>query len=470
MIRHKLLILFVSGTIVLAETFCVAPSARGDEPPVPPPLKLTIHPADAPQPSLKYQLLPEFNTRIPGNAAVYYGKATAEFSNFFGNREFRDKIEDFHKAPLDQLRKDEVTITWGAFEEILARAARCESCDWQLPVHGDNYYGMPLPEAQQARQFARILVSTARIHIARGEFDDALHTFQAGFALLRNVAEGETIVNGLVSIAINSMLVEEVTTFIQQPASPNLYWALSMLPSPIVSLRKGVEAEMYACRASFPELRDLEAKHTPDEWRQLISRFWQKVLDLSGDKDLQAKGAETMVSANLKEYSAAKQNLIAHGMSTDVVEAMPAAQVVLIHTWRSFDEMRDDIFKWFFLPYVDGIAGLKAAGAEIDGDDLDSAQLLVKFFLPAVRAVRLAEVRSQRDIAMLRLIEALRIYGASHDCRLPETLADVTEVPLPLDPMTRLPFAYRRNGDAALVDCLPLPGRPSVYEIRMEPK
>ena len=105
---------------------------------------------------------------------------------------------------------------------------------------------------------------------------------------------------------------------------------------------------------------------------------------------------------------------------------------------------------------------------DVAGDDIDSAQRLAKIFLPFVRGVRIAEVRSQRDIAVLRMIEALRIYGADHDGRLPETLADMTDVPLPIDPMTGKPFGYRREGEVALIESLPVIGRPAVYEIKME--
>ena len=257
MIRNRALPLFAAVWVGLLGA---VPSARGDDPPPLPPLKLTIYPSAAAWPSLKYQLLPEFNTRIRGNAAVYYGKVTAESFGFFGNRELLDKIDDWREAPLEALQNDEAAITWSGVLTKLATAAHCESCDWQLPVHEEDYYQILLPEVQQTRQFARILATTARIHIARGEFDDALRTLQSGFALVRNVAEGETIINGLVSIAINGMLYEQLTTFVQQPNAPNLYWALTMLPRPIVSLRKGVEAEIYAFGSSFPEVSRSECQ------------------------------------------------------------------------------------------------------------------------------------------------------------------------------------------------------------------
>ena len=62
---------------------------------------------------------------------------------------------------------------------------------------------------------------------------------------------------------------------------------------------------------------------------------------------------------------------------------------------------------------------------------------------PAVQQVSNAVVRTDRTIALLRTVEALRLYGANHDGRLPEKLSDITEVPIPLDPLNGQPFGYQ---------------------------
>ena len=148
-----------------------------------PPVKLTIRPAAAPRPALRYQLLPELKQRIRGNAAVYYGKVTAEHGAIFCRREMLDKIEHWRQAPLADLRKEDVDMGTSLVEAMLTRAARCETCDWQLPIHEEPFFTILLPEVQQTRQFARNLATRARIQIANGRFDEAIKTFQSGFAL-----------------------------------------------------------------------------------------------------------------------------------------------------------------------------------------------------------------------------------------------------------------------------------------------
>ena len=59
------------------------------------------------------------------------------------------------------------------------------------------------------------------------------------------------------------------------------------------------------------------------------------------------------------------------------------------------------------------------------------------------------QVTLDRRIAMLRTIEALRIYAAAHGGQLPDSLDEVNDVPVPLDPGTGKPFEYHRDGATA---------------------
>lgn len=71
-----------------------------------------------------------------------------------------------------------------------------------------------------------------------------------------------------------------------------------------------------------------------------------------------------------------------------------------------------------------------------------------------------AQMRLDRRVAALRVVEAIRLYAASHDGKLPEELNQVTEVPVPEDPATGKPFEYRRDGAAAVLTMPDLGLRP----------
>src|SRR5205085_776071 len=70
---------------------------------------------------------------------------------------------------------------------------------------------------------------------------------------------------------------------------------------------------------------------------------------------------------------------------------------------------------------------------------------LVAWLMPAIQAARSAQVRLEREVAALRIIEALRMYAATHDGQLPAHLEDIKQVPVPANPATLKQFASLRN-------------------------
>jgi hypothetical protein len=453
------------NTVIFAGLWMLlATTARADDVPS---MKLTIHPMAAPRPTLKYQLLPPFATRIRGNAAVYYGKVTAEQQAIFGNRELIEKLDGWRELPLAELRKPEFKMPTATIENVLARAARCDSCDWQLPVREEEFFNILLPEVQQTRQFARFLGTSARIHIAREEFDDALEKFQSAFALARNVANGETLINSLVGIAISGIMLPQLQVFVEQPTAPNLYWALTTLPQPLIDLRVGIEGEMLGETNFFPEVGNLDANRTPDQWRRLLEQLWKRMAKFATENKEKIDPPDVLLEQSLRRYPEAKQAMIARGFSAEAVDAMPAAQVVYLDIVRSFEEARDDRFEWLYVPYFQGVEHVKVDEAAAAGDE-GVAALPVKLLMPAVSAAHHAKARIDREFALLRIVEALRLHGATSGGRLPEKLTDITAVPLPDDPVTGKPFVYRLDDTTGIIELTPMIGRPTRWEIKME--
>jgi hypothetical protein len=69
---------------------------------------------------------------------------------------------------------------------------------------------------------------------------------------------------------------------------------------------------------------------------------------------------------------------------------------------------------------------------------------------PSIVRVRRVQGRLAQRIALVRQVEALRLYAAEHKGAFPEKLSDVS-VPLPDDPFTGKPFSYElRTGTAHL--------------------
>jgi len=100
--------------------------------------------------------------------------------------------------------------------------------------------------------------------------------------------------------------------------------------------------------------------------------------------------------------------------------------------------------------------------------------LLPALLLPAVEKVFEARTRLDRKVALLRCVEAVRLYAAAHDGKPPAALADIKEVPVPADPLTGKPFDYKADGDQATLTARPPagqqpnPGNMIVYQLTIK--
>ncbi|MCC6127025.1 MAG: hypothetical protein IT426_18860 [Pirellulales bacterium] len=455
-------------------------SSTPKEPVEIPVVKIVLHPMGEPRPALRYRLLPPFLDLKPGNAAVLYNKIPAARGLFWNDDEKINKICELAEAPLDKLRGDEASRLLASYEPIIEetiRAAHYEYCDWQIPIREREYYLIPLNELQQSRGFARLLGLKSRIQMAEGKYVEAVRTLQAGYALARHVNTGPLIVQGLVGLAVADMMSDQVREFVQQPDAPNLYWSLSALPSPLVDLRLALQVEAQGLYLIFPELRDLDKKElSPESWRELLVASLQKLSKYAGTPWGNAEAESRVAALLLMEYPRAKNFLIERGMSDDNVEAMPVSQVALLYCTRLYDEFSNDCLKWSSFGYAESKNMLRKYDRRLL--ELRHQGGIFPFFeitIPAFQAAFFAQARCERNAAMLRVCEALRLYAAAHGGRLPEKLGDITEVPVPLDPVRGKPFAYQVSGDTARLESLYPEEKPQEhqslrYEIQMLPK
>jgi hypothetical protein len=65
--------------------------------------------------------------------------------------------------------------------------------------------------------------------------------------------------------------------------------------------------------------------------------------------------------------------------------------------------------------------------------------------------VKRAEIRGPRQFAALQAVEAVRMHAATTG-KLPATLAEITVVPVPPNPITRQPFPYELLDSEAVLE------------------
>jgi hypothetical protein len=242
-------------------------------------------------------------------------------------------------------------------------------------------------------------------------------------------------------LSVADLALDTLEEMVQQPDCPNLYWALTDLPCPLVDLRKGLQGDATLVAADLRHIRG-DGPMTEAEMEKIVSRLsgmMNFARQQAGELPRNMRGA---LAARAKDLERARARLVEAGCTEDLVRRLPPTQVILLDEKREYEVRRDERLKLLTLaPWqMDALAD---GGVSGNGGDV-----LFADFLPDIIKARRAQGRLEQRIALLRHVEALRMYAAAHDGNLPEKLADVV-VPLPDDPFTGKQFAYHVEATTA---------------------
>jgi hypothetical protein len=442
-------------------------------------MEMTLHPRAEPIPALKYHLIPDDFNLLDGNAATYYLKA----QGFFEQTPARERLSEIYAKARDQARSenrstaelppyswqsmppDELPVkevkeflTLLSFQPMYLKAA-AQQRQFQLDRHirtiqdPINYL---LPEIQSMRELARMQSLRCRVAIAEGRVDDALEILGQQYALACHLGQDDFIVTTLVGLAISDVAWTDALHLVQRSEAPNLYWAFASLPRPLVDARYALSVERQFLYLQFKVLRDVdEVPRPPGYWQDFLDRLVPQIGSLASDFGLDEDDPEAtramLVAYVAAAYPGAKRYLIEEvGLSREQVEAYPTAQVVFLAMIRFYDAAGDDYFKWAKLPYYQSQSHSSRIYDSLRRklDRIGWSGMPTDTLLPAVQAFQTAVARSQQRIALVQTVEAIRMYGAENDGKLPPTLDDLS-VPAPLEPLTGKSLDYEFHDDHA---------------------
>jgi hypothetical protein len=457
----------LAPALLLALTGAAEPEARAA-----PVVRVPLRADDRPAPRGP-ALLPEPLDRLPGNAAPLWLRAAhaAAAGPRLSDREERWAAD----TPLAELPRDDVRRFLAGHRRALDladQAARSARCDWELPpLSYQGFADLPFDEAQSFRVLARLLALRCRLELAEGRFDAALPPLRAGLQLALHLGECDSFVPHLVGVSVASAMLTRVEEVISTPGAPNLYWALTALPRPLLDARRPAAGERDALYRTFPRLRRLGQEALTVELASRLAEEVAAALARLGDGAAAADQARALFAALAVEaYPEAKKALLAAGRSPREVDALPVAQAVLLHLTAQYDRAWDEQLRWMSVPYPEGREALERLARELTPEGAYGHNPLLRPNLAAAQRTYLAGLRLGRQAAALRVVEAVRLHAAAHGGRPPATLADVKVVPVPPDPLTgRAPEAwYRADGDRAVLEVPPFPGQPGWLGRRYE--
>ena len=407
-------------------------------------IRLSVQPAPAPKPALRYQLLPELREMNPGNPIQNYLKCFMEQHKFFFDKELFQRREKLLTMPLKELPAKELAEYGGFALRQADWAARLDNPDWEilLKLKTDGV-SLLLPDVQQMRPLANALQVRFRSEVALRRFDDAIRTAKTMLAISRHMSEHPTLIGNLVGIAIANQAIGALEEMLEQPGCPNLYWALTNLPVPLVPLDKGMGGERALVLSEFRDL-DESAPMSADKLKTFIAHMDQLLADgrppQPGTSQVRA-WLDARVNDD-KLVRAASQRLVEVGIPEERALRFPVDQVILLDEKREYEVRIDDIMKVVNIPVW------QAEALAQQNKSSSSPSLFAHALVGGVDTVRPTQARLDQRIALLRDVEAVRLYAAEHGSSLPAKLADCS-VPLPDDPCTGKPFRYECQGNTA---------------------
>ncbi len=429
-----------------------------------PTVELNVTPSAAPLPLFRYRLHPVAGKLMPGNAAPIYLRIRYELPQEAWDQIGKNSAA-WSEIPLDQFPVQEArkfVSGWSGQLKQIEIGTRREYCNWDYSIaeQRSNIINLMLPDAQSMRQWARLIAIKARLEIAEGNLDEAVHTIGTGIAFGRHVANGPFLINNLIGVAICNVMLNLAEEVIGRPDAPNLYWALTAIPRPLISIRQSMEIEQRLAENMIPEMNDVFASHSAAEWTILAERIYAGmqrlalIIDPKG-KDLPAE-IRTQINA---DYASFKKQYLEQlritlrktiPRSKETVSAMSDDEIMARGIVNQYRIMRDEFFKVAYLSLPDMIKCERESQSAVN-EAKDGPAAIFATMQAAIQSTLYAEARLERRIAMLRTIEAIRLHAAANDGKLPESLDAIKEVPIPLDPATNAPFPFSREGDVAVL-------------------
>ena len=311
-----------------------------------------------------------------------------------------------------------------------------------------------LPHLAPVRTLGQILKVRALRQIEQDKIDDALATLRLGYEMSDKVGKEPCLVSGLVSLSITSMMNDCLERLMNRPDAPNLYWALCEYPNRRAILSSSVDGECQDWENAAPNLS--EAWHGDD----LSAQRWRSLFDYLSDSvssfgdSLHTSGSEMVTKAGPDLMRQAQEQYAqSHQITPEQAAAVDPAIVIGTFYLAQYKIARDEIFKLRGMAYPLQLEMSDKYGQEIARLTHQQPGNLFLQLLPWFHKAFWDFARTDRRLAALTAVEAIRSYAAANNGELPAQLSDIKDTPVPPNPATGEPFEYRvDNGTATLSD------------------
>lgn len=410
-----------------------------------------------------YRLLPAAPELKEGNAAVVMLRMIWEQQPFLLNtaREIRELME----LPYDDPKVRE--FQFGHFKSVLQRAAYMEDAEWHYPLEEIPMSMILLPDVQGLRDIlGRGMSLWTRQQIAAGDHLAAIQAMRVQLACVRHVTQTPFVVVQLVGASMADMTLDNLESLISQPETPNLYWALAVLPQHLSDYRDTLQWDAVMLERSLPSLHPRPPALTDREaWEEVAVEFGKFLEDGLG----RGEDSEALLE---RAYGIARKYLIEEQeFRPETLEKMGREAVVMRWILATNQTLHQRTETAYALPSPLAIKKLQDIEADID-ELVEATDAASPPYTMQRVEVYLSLHRFNRRVKFLQAVEAIRDYAARNG-RLPQRLDDVP-LYVPRDPLTELPFEYEYSAeDESATLRIPLiPGvagqKQRIYELTLQ--
>ena len=322
--------------------------------------------------------------------------------------------------------------------EIVAKIEKCRFADWDIDLK--NQLIDPNLETSDAiaytRQVARLLLLQAKMAILECRYQDAARSIRIANKLSSDVAQAQTLVGSLISIAIKGIIFKFVEQWISTPGTPAILAELRQISVNDHQVDASLRHELEMINAGIGlELLDdpLNQQRTAKQWNEIFQKDFQRFGQLSGEVDQRLNLTETLglLAFQMRYAAMARRQLTKSGIDEEAVEKMPTAQVLAVYQVRAMQELTAPAYDATFIEDpVKQLAAFERVERLFAERDTERTYKeifpIAKLTMPAVVAVVYAKHRpvSRRDV--LIHLELIRQYLTEHN-RFPNTEEELAE-------------------------------------------
>ena len=241
--------------------------------------------------------------------------------------------------------------------------------------------------------------------------------------------------------------MDQADLLIQLPDADNLFWAYQKLPRPLFELQHVASLESTFVEKSIPALmqRPWPAHEETDEWLAIGTRLvGLGIVDNAGMTLIEQAVMLQKLCAYLRE------NWAEIGDETrESAEKMGSEELAVRFYVQKSKQLTERFQAALGLDPPEALKMISETKEQMAklAEEME-IPLLEKAFIEWVE-VYIAVWAPSRKIVALQTVEALRHYAATHDGQLPDSLDDISDLPIPVDPFTGKPMKYKLGDDSA---------------------